>query len=85
MEATTVVCPVHGLPLERLEITQGDLLLGYIFVCPKNEWGTMDGDCEYCLDGDAQGNPIPEKWEQENFLIALDIECNALHEPKTDS
>ncbi len=85
MEAAAIVCPDHNLQLERLEITQGDLLLGYIFVCPQNEWGTLDGDCEYCLDGDMQGNPIPEKWEQENFMTALDCEHVALHESEMDS
>lgn len=64
-------CPDHDLPLERLEITQGDLFLGHIFVCPRNEWGSQKGECEFCLDGDADGNPIPEAWEQENFLSIL--------------
>jgi len=64
-------CPIHSLPLERLEITQGDLFLGYIFVCPRNEWGSLKSDdCSFCLDGDAEGNPIPEAYKQLDFFIS---------------
>lgn len=61
-------CPIHNLPLERGEITQGDKFLGWLFVCPHNEWGSIgDETCDFCLDGDANGNPIPETWKQIEF------------------
>ena len=63
-------CPFHNLPLERLEITQGDRLLGYIFICPMGEWGSMGLEaCDYVLDGDMEGNPVEEKFEQLEMLL----------------
>lgn len=55
-------CPVHNKPLERLKITQGDQMLGYIFVCPRNDWGSEHADdCDYCLDGDENGEVVLEE------------------------
>jgi hypothetical protein len=64
------LCPDHNVPLEVQVITQGDLLLGYLFVCPFDEWGSRKSeglDCKYLLDGDADGNPIIEAFRQLEF------------------
>ena len=76
-ERIIVNCPEHGTPLERLTITQGDKLLGYIFICPHNEWGSLHSDtCSYCLDGDDNGDPIIEEYKQIE-LFTLDKKHHA--------
>lgn len=53
-----ILCPIHQEPLEKVSLTQGDLLLGYLWLCPLSEWGSKKGDCDYVLGADAEGNPI---------------------------
>ena len=64
-------CPIHNETLERIEITQGENLLGYLYICPIGEWGSKHekDECDYCIDADKEGNPIFEKWEQQEFLL----------------
>lgn len=57
-------CPVHGYELELHQVTQGDKVLGYMFLCPMDEWGSIGGECTTCIDADMQGNPIFEAWKQ---------------------
>lgn len=57
MDDTRLICPTHGVKLEKGEITQGDTLLGFMYICPKDE------NCDYCLDADDDGNPIFEEAE----------------------
>jgi len=37
-------CPIHNCPLEKQTITQGEITLGYILVCPLSEWGSTHKD-----------------------------------------
>lgn len=65
-------CPIHGYELELHQVTQGDLVLGYMFLCPMDEWGSIGGECTTCIDADMQGNPIFEAWKQLELVEVLD-------------
>lgn len=53
-------CPINHEELEKAELTQGDVSLGFLWICPFTEWGKKKGNCDYTLDTDDEGNPILE-------------------------
>ena len=46
------LCPVHGPQMEKMEITQGDVLLGYLWMCKAE-------GCNECYDEDEVKDAAP--------------------------
>lgn len=61
-------CPLHG-PMIKGEITQGDVILGYLWICVNDDRESPDY-CDECADCDE---PMPDRPAEQLSLFEVEI------------